>query len=41
MPREGRNFEKLVALVESILIPQGAVIKSPDSIEDKVTPYRI
>jgi len=37
MVRQGRDFEKLVALLESCLIPEGAEIKSPDYIVDKVT----
>lgn len=32
-----RQFEKLIALIESHLAPQGAVIKSPDHISDKTT----
>src|SRR5215217_6263461 len=32
-----REFERLVALLENHLRPQGAIIQSPDSIVDKVT----
>lgn len=39
MPQDPRwrEFEKLVALVEHHLGPQGAVVRSPDHIPDKVT----
>lgn len=32
-----REFEKLVALIERVLAPQEAVVKSPDHIEDAIT----
>ncbi len=32
-----REFEKLVALLESHLVPRGATIRSPDHIPDKIT----
>ncbi|MFZ1265714.1 MAG: hypothetical protein WAU95_04560, partial [Anaerolineae bacterium] len=32
-----REFEKLVALLESHLVPQGAAIRSPDHIPDRIT----
>jgi hypothetical protein len=32
-----KEFEKLVALIEYHLSPQGATIKSPDYIPDKIT----
>jgi len=32
-----RQFEKLVALIESHLSPRGAIIKSPDYIPDRIT----
>lgn len=35
--KQWREFEKLVALIESHLAPKGAVIKSPDHIKDKIT----
>jgi hypothetical protein len=34
---EWRQFEKLVALIECHLVPQGATVKSPDRIRDRVT----
>jgi hypothetical protein len=37
MARAGRTLELLVKRIESALAPQGAVIKSPDFIKDKVT----
>lgn len=32
-----RKFEKLVTMIEAALSPEGAIIKSPDNIKDKVT----
>ncbi len=32
-----KKFEELIALIESFLSPQGAEVKSPDRIKDKVT----
>jgi hypothetical protein len=37
MKKKWREFEKLVSRVEELLSPQGAVVKSPDRIKDKVT----
>ena len=37
MEKKWREFEKLVSRVEELLSPQGAVVKSPDRIKDKVT----
>lgn len=36
MARKGKSFELLVKKLESILIPKGAIIQSPDYIDDKV-----
>lgn len=35
--RPGKAFEELVARIETILAPSGAVVKSPDYIQDLVT----
>lgn len=32
-----REFEKLTALIEQHLGPQGAIVRSPDYITDKIT----
>ncbi len=40
MPRAGKEFEELVARIEKILAPLGAVVKSPDYIIDNVTGER-
>ena len=32
-----RQFEKLVALIESHLVPHGARVESPDHIPDRIT----
>ena len=37
MKKKWREFEKLVSRLEQLLSPQGAVVKSPDRIKDKVT----
>lgn len=37
MPRKGRELELLVARIEEVLVPQGAVVKSPDYIVDRAT----
>jgi len=37
MKKKWREFEKLVSRVEKLLSPQGAIVKSPDRIKDKVT----
>jgi len=37
MARLGREFEKLVARIEENLGPAGAIVASPDKIEDRVT----
>ena len=37
MARKGRDLELLVARIEEVLVPQGAVVKSPDYIVDRVT----
>lgn len=37
MAKKWRNFEEVVARIEHLLAPQGAVVKSPDRIPDKVT----
>lgn len=37
MPRQGREFERLVELLERCLVPDGAEVKSPDYIPDKIT----
>jgi len=37
MPRQGRDLERLVALIEDAVGPDGAEVKSPDFIEDRVT----
>jgi len=34
---KARKFEELIAIIESHLVPSGAVIKSPDKIIDKIT----
>ncbi len=34
---KGREFEKLITRIEKLLSPEGATIKSPDFIPDKVT----
>src|SRR5712692_9330561 len=34
---KSRMFEELIARIEETLVPQGAVVKSPDFILDKVT----
>jgi len=40
MPRKGKDFELLIKKLEGILLPVGAIITSPDYIEDKVTGTR-
>ena len=40
MPRAGKEFEELVARIEKILAPLGAVVTSPDYIVDKVTGHK-
>ncbi len=35
--KKGRDFELLISNIEKILSPEGAIIKSPDYIEDKYT----
>src|SRR5687767_6861943 len=35
--KAGREFEELVARVEEILSPKGALVKSPDRLKDQVT----
>lgn len=35
--KEWRRFEKLVARIERVLAPKGAIVKSPDKIEDILT----
>lgn len=40
MARKGRELEELVALIEGVLVPQGAVVESPGFIEDRVTGSR-
>jgi hypothetical protein len=40
MAREGRDLERLVALIEEAVGPEGAEVKSPDFIEDRVTGER-
>jgi len=37
MPRKGKDFELLIKKLENIPLPVGAIIKSPDYIEDEVT----
>jgi len=37
MARQGRDLERLVALIEEAVGPEGAEVKSPDFIEDRVT----
>ena len=37
MPREGRNLEMLVTLFEGVLSPLGAIVKSPDFLDDLIT----
>lgn len=37
MAREGRDFEQLIEKLEKILLPEKAVITSPDFILDKIT----
>jgi hypothetical protein len=37
MPRKGRELEQLIERLEAALSPEGAVVKSPDSIPDKTT----
>ncbi len=37
MSKKWREFEKLVARIEKLLSPQGAIVKSPDRIKDKIT----
>ena len=37
MAREGRELERLVALIEETVGPEGATVKSPDFIEDRIT----
>ncbi len=37
MAKQGREFEKLVSRIEHWLSPKGAVVQSPDYIEDKIT----
>ena len=37
LPPEWREFEKLVARIERVLAPKGAVVKSPDSCPDLIT----
>lgn len=40
MARKGRELEELVALIEGVLVPQGAVVESPGFIEDRITGTR-
>jgi len=40
MIRSSREFERLVALIEGTLCPQGAVVKSPDFLLDRTTGKR-
>lgn len=37
MPRKGRELELLIKRLEKYNLPEGAVIKSPDYIEDRIT----
>lgn len=37
MPRKGKDFELLIKMLEEVMLPQGALIKSPDYIVDKIT----
>lgn len=37
MKKKWREFEKLVSRVEKLLSPQGAIVRSPDRLKDKVT----
>lgn len=37
MPRKGRAAEKIVALLEKGLLPEGAEVKSPSFLPDKIT----
>ena len=37
MPQKGRDLERLVGMLERVLAPEGAVVKSPDFIPDRVT----
>ena len=37
MPRKGKDFELLIKMLEEVILPQGASIKSPDYIVDKIT----
>ena len=37
MAREGRDFKQLIEKLEKILLPEKAIIRSPDFIEDKIT----
>ena len=40
MAREGRDFEQLIEKLEKILLPEKAIIRSPDFIEDYWTKAR-
>jgi hypothetical protein len=37
MEKQWREFEQLVARLERLLAPEGATVKSPDRIQDKIT----
>jgi hypothetical protein len=37
MEKQWREFELLVARLERLLAPEGATVKSPDRIQDKIT----
>lgn len=40
MPRKGKALERLIALIESLLVPVGGTVISPDYLPDKVTGNR-
>ena len=40
MPRKGRELETLVALIERVLSPTGAAVRSPDYLQDRITGER-
>jgi hypothetical protein len=40
MARKGRELEELVALIEGVMVPHGATVKSPDFVDDRVTGHR-
>ncbi len=37
MAREGKDLELLIEMIEKVMLPEGAIITSPDYIQDKIT----